>query len=87
MLTPLGDKHGGTYRGGKGTKPVTTECPQASKENVVIKTKNKNSTLEVHQQNMSQDENIHEASSVSTNTAEQYYSGVLYLQQQQGAAE
>ena len=28
MLTPMRDKNGGTYRGGEGTTPVTTACPE-----------------------------------------------------------
>ena len=28
MLNPMRDKNEGTYRGGKGTTPVTTACPK-----------------------------------------------------------
>ena len=28
MLTPMSDKNEGTYRGGEGTTPVTTACPE-----------------------------------------------------------
>ena len=28
MLNPMRDKNEGTYRGGEGTKPVTTACPE-----------------------------------------------------------
>ena len=28
MLNPTRDKNEGTYRGGEGTTPVTTACPQ-----------------------------------------------------------
>ena len=28
MLNPMGDKIKGTYRGGEGTTPLTTVCPE-----------------------------------------------------------
>ena len=28
MLNPMRDKNEGTYRGGEGTTPVTTACPE-----------------------------------------------------------
>ena len=28
MLSPMRDKNEGTYRGGEGTTPVTTACPE-----------------------------------------------------------
>ena len=31
MLKPMRDKNEGTYRGGEGTTPETTACPEAGK--------------------------------------------------------
>ena len=41
MLNPIAMKIEGTYRGGKGTTPVTTACPVSWKVKVSLKKKKK----------------------------------------------